>query len=243
MVLDVIGTGSSGNCYLLSADSSSLILDAGIPARKAGGYVHRWSDVDGCLVTHEHQDHAKYWKEFSRLGVQVYMTEETYRSVKQAPELSVKYVRSMEPFTTGKWTVMPFDVEHDAAEPVGYLIRYEPTGETVLYATDTYYLRYTFPKVNYWIVECNYCEDRLEETEVSQRLRGRLIRSHMSLRRLKEALEANDLSKTRAIVLVHMSDERSDETRMVNEIQEVAGINEVYAAAAEDRIKLEETPF
>lgn len=243
MVLTTIGTGSKGNCYLLSADSSNLILDAGISAKMAGSYVWKWSCIDGCLVTHEHKDHAKYWADYARLGVPVYMTKGTYTKVQTAPEWTMHPVESKATFKTGKWTVMPFDVEHDAVNPVGYLIRYGPTGETVLYATDTYYLRYTFPGVNYWIVECNYCEDRLDGSEMSLQLRGRLLRSHMSLRRLKDTLAANDLTQTRAIVLVHLSDERSDSERMIREISEIAGISEVYAAEADSRIILDKTPF
>ena len=105
---------------------------------------------------------------------------------------------------------MAFQTEHDAAEPCGWLIRYDPTGETAVYATDTYYLRHTFPGVHYWIVECNYTESilqrQLEEGDLDGKLRTRLLTSHMSLRRLCDALEANDLTELRAIVLIHLSE-------------------------------------
>lgn len=61
--------------------------------------------------------------------------------------------------------------------------------------------------------------------------------------RLCDALEANDLAETRAIVLVHLSDERSDEKTMVGTVKAVAGIDDVWAAEAGKTYKLELTPF
>ena len=95
--------------------------------------------------------------------------------------------------------------------------------------------------MNYWLVECNYCED-LVDAETDLTLRRRLKESHMSLRRLLDALQKNDLTETAKIVLVHLSDQRSDERRMVTEIQEMTGI-ETVAANAGMTIELERIPF
>ena len=101
--------------------------------------------------------------------------------------------------------------------------------------------------MHYWIVECNYIDEVIdgqqEDGELTAALRHRLKKSHMSLRRLLDALRANDLSKTRTIVLVHLSDERSDERAMVKAVKEVTGLEEVIAAAAGMTIPLELNPF
>lgn len=34
MILRCLGSGSSGNCYLLSTDTETLILDCGIPIQE-----------------------------------------------------------------------------------------------------------------------------------------------------------------------------------------------------------------
>ena len=155
--------------------------------------------------------------------------------------------QEQKPREFGLFVVLPFGVQHDAREPMGFLIRHRATGETALYATDTYYLRFTFTCVHYWIVECNFTERllqaQLERGELSARLYNRLTRSHMSLRRLVDALHANDLTDTRAIVLVHLSDERSDEREMVDTIRNETGIDSIFAANAGDVIPLELHPF
>lgn len=246
MHLTTISTGSKGNSYILEADAESIILDAGTSIRKALAKVRDLEKVDGVLITHEHQDHAKAWKDYISRGIKVYASAGTKEALAQGTDRflggSIRALKPMQAVRMGNFTVMPFEVEHDAAEPVGFYLRYEPTGETAIYATDTYYLRYTFPGVNYWLIECNYIDELVDETESGAVLHTRLMQAHMSLRRLKDALRANDLSRTRKIVLVHLSDSRSDEARMCQEIEELTDV-ETVAAQDGATIKLELTPF
>lgn len=246
MRLNVVGTGSSGNCYVLAGENGeSIILDAGIPFRKVLPYIPDVRKISGCLVGHEHNDHARAWQDYSMRGIPVLMSAGTYKALNQSKAMidyfTPMLVQPMKRLRLGNYIVMPFQTQHDAAEPIGFLVKYVPTDETVLYATDTYYLRYTFPGVNYWIVECNYCEELINE-ETDAVLRNRLKESHMSLRRLKDALAANDLTESAKIVLVHLSDSRSDERQMVSEVTEQTGL-EVVAAAAGMEIDLNLTPF
>lgn len=244
MRLRVAATGSAANAYVLEAEQASLILDAGVPARRLFPYVGDIRKVAGCLLTHEHGDHARAWREYARLGVKVFTSPGTVQALAGQDALSATGLRALSPLAAvaiGSFRVLPFGTQHDAAEPFGFLIRYLPTGETALYVTDTYYLRYTFPGVHYWIVECNYIDD-LVYSETDPALRRRLKESHLSLRRLLEALRANDLRSASKIVLVHLSDERSDEARMVEAIHEATGVETVAASSGAD-IALNPTPF
>ncbi len=247
MRLQVVSTGSQANCYLLEAGTEVLILDAGLPVRKMLPHIRDFRSVVGCLVTHEHGDHARGAVELARRGIPVYCSAGTMQALDGSARLTrFKPVRALQAVRVGEFTVMGFETQHDASEPLGFIVRYEATGETLLYATDTYYLRYTFPCIHYWIVECNYCDEVMNEALQSGKLdaglRNRLLESHMSLRRLKDALAANDLSKAVKIVLVHLSDSRSDERRMVQEIESQTNV-ETVAAANGMSIPLELIPF
>lgn len=248
MFLKVIGCNSSGNAYALQAGpppAPALLLDAGVPSARIIRALGGLRGIEGCLVSHEHDDHASAAKSLSQYGVKLFATAGTANAIGDA-EQRIKRVEFSEPFQTGSFTVLPFPTQHDAEEPCGFLIRYDPTGETTLYATDTYYLRNTFPGIHYWIVECNYIEEiaseMVESGQIDKTMMNRLLGSHMSLRRLKDTLAANDLSATRMIVLVHLSDERSDEARMVREITEATG-KPATAAANGMTIHLDLTPF
>ena len=63
MELRVLGSSSSGNCYILDNGNEALIIEAGIrfiDVKKALDFNIR--KVVGCLITHQHNDHAKYAK-------------------------------------------------------------------------------------------------------------------------------------------------------------------------------------
>jgi phosphoribosyl 1,2-cyclic phosphodiesterase len=244
MKLKVISSGSKGNCYLLQADSGSLLLDVGVSPKHIHANVILKS-LDACLVTHEHKDHSKSAQYLLSLGIPVFASDGTSKAAGLSGEF-LRIAKSEEAGIVRDWTIMPFAVQHDAAEPLGFFIRYEPTKETILYATDTFYLRYVFDSVNYWIVECNYDDEIVSEQianeEIQERLMVRLNRSHMSTRRLIDTLLANDLTEARKIVLVHLSDSRSDEKRMVADVYKATGI-ETVAASDGMEIEFELVPF
>jgi len=238
MFLNVISTGSKANTYILKGlNGESLILDAGVPIKKVLPSIQNVHRIEGCLVTHCHKDHARAIKDYDLRGIKVLTSTDTWRAL----GYDRQGVEAMKPVKLYSFTVMPFEVQHDAPEPFGFLIRYEPTHETLVYATDTYYLKWTFPGVDYWLIECNYCDELIDD-ETDKVLRNRLKESHMSLKRLKDALSANDLTDTMKIILCHLSDQRSNEKQMVAEINELTGV-ETVAATNGMYIELSRTPF
>ena len=247
MRLIVVGTGSSGNCLVLDQDGQKLVLDAGIPMTSVIRAVGGLNGIFGCLVTHEHMDHAKAVNGFMRYGIDILATNGTFDALK-TNMVRMRRMRIGEMKQAGPYSVLAFPVQHDAAEPCGFLIRHDPTGIKLLYATDTYYLRNTFPGVHFWLIECNYCSELMHEQELDalnlqeRQMLNRLRKSHMSLHRLKQTLAANDLTETRKIILLHLSDGRSNEEQMVREVQEQTGI-ETIAADKGMEIELSLTPF
>ncbi len=149
-------------------------------------------------------------------------------------------------FVVGDFTILPFETEHDCKQPLGYLIYYRPTGEKLVFATDTYYLRNRFNNLNYILVESNYCKDTLDQNiesgYIAREMKNRLLESHFSLEHVKEFLSANDLSKVQKIVLLHLSYKNADADRMIREITELTGKDVVIAEAGLD-IALELYPF
>jgi phosphoribosyl 1,2-cyclic phosphodiesterase len=245
MKLKVLASSSAGNCYILETPTDSLILDCGIPFMQVKqGLNFDLSPIKGLLLTHEHGDHSKGIREAMKSGIDVYsskgtieMLESDYRACK---------ITNGKQISIGDFTVLPFDTQHDCAEPLGYLIQYRPTGEKLLFATDTYYIKYKFNGLNYIMLECNYCPDILranvETGRVPVPLKNRLLESHFSLDNVKEFLRVNDLRECRKIILIHLSDGNSDEARMQREVQELTGIDTVIADKGKE-IELELYPF
>ena len=226
MKLYTIGTGSSGNCYLLVADDEILILDAGVqPVQRVSKalYMLRPARPVGCLITHEHGDHSSAAMGLRRLGIPCYASPRTAEALGG----NIQRIRPYDPTCLfqdvqpigDNFLVMAFRVHHDAAEPCGFLITNTKTGERMIYATDTYYLTYRFPGIHYWLIECNYCDEMMTE-DTPPVLARRLSTSHMSLDRLCDVFRANDLSACRKIILCHMSRERGDQEMMLRRIRD-----------------------
>ena len=55
MKLKVLSSGSQGNCYLLSTENETLILDCGLPIMEIKkGLDFDLGGIKGVLVTHAH---------------------------------------------------------------------------------------------------------------------------------------------------------------------------------------------
>ena len=231
MEIKVFASGSSGNAYLVSDEKTTLLLDAGIPLREiqvACGFKVRM--IDGCLITHSHKDHSKAAEGLARLGVDIYSSQGTIDACRLTGH-RINTVKALEGITIGTFKVLPFDVQHDAPEPLGFLIESTTTGERLLYFTDTYYIKYRFERLTHIMAECNYSKEAMlrsiEAGYIPIELVPRLVKSHMSLEHFIEMLKANDLKEVRQIYLLHLSDNNSDEEKFREEVQKATGA-EVY---------------
>lgn len=213
MELTVLGSNSGGNCYILQNDNEALILEAGISLQQVKKALDfNLAKVAGCLVTHEHGDHAKHVEKFAKFGIQVFMSLGTKEAI-NTHHYNVNAVKPKVTFNLGTFEVLPFPVQHDCAEPYGYLIRHHEIG-TMLFITDSYFVNYKFPGLTNILVECNYCENILTDNVNTGKLhpivQKRVSTSHMSLDTCIQLLKANDLSKVNNIVLIHLSEQNSD---------------------------------
>lgn len=235
MKLKVLGSSSSGNCYILFTPTGSLLLDCGLPwkfIQKGLGFD--LFSVDGCLITHAHKDHSKALQDIMNAGIDVYTSKGTIEALgmKEASH-RLNILRAKTSVTIGNFTVLPFETQHDCIEPMGFLIQYRPTSEKLLYLTDSYYCKYRFKGLNYILIECNYCKDildrNIEAGLIDEAMKRRLLESHFSLEHVKDFIKANDLSECRKIILIHLSEGNSDASRMIQEIYDLTGIETLVA--------------
>src|SRR5690606_2426163 len=243
MQLITVGTGSKGNCYILKGKSDTLSIEAGVKfseVEKALNFNFR--AVSGCLITHEHNDHARHFEDFEYHGIGIYCSEGTGNAIGLKP---CETLISGKQIAIGEFQVIPFDVRHDAAEPMGFLIHHEDCGN-VLFLTDTYFCDYKFPALNNIIIEANYCENiirgRYENEQLKKFLKNRIIHSHMSLQTCMKTLSANDLSEVNNIILIHLSDSNSDAKVFQKKVSELTGKN-TFIAQNNSVISINKTPF
>ena len=225
--VDIISSSSKGNCYIVKTPRESLILECGVDYMKIlHSLNYDLSKVVGCLITHEHADHSKAAKDIMKSGIDIYSSAGTFEKLGLAGH-RIKNVEVKRQFQLGSFTILPFDVQHDAQEPFGYLI-YHPYFGKLLFATDTYYIKYKFDRLNYVMIECNYSKEilykNIEAGKIPELLKVRLLRSHFSLENVKKFFLANDISKLREIMLIHLSDGNSNAGLFKSEIEKVTGV-------------------
>lgn len=234
MKLKVLGSSSAGNCYLIEASSEDkLILDAGINFKNIQKEINfDFKGIHGVLVTHEHMDHLKYAPNFALNGMNIYASKGTFAKLKLEGH-RFKVIKALQQFSIGNFIILPFDTQHDAAEPLGFLIQYKPTGEKLLYATDTYYIKYKFSKLNYLLIECNYIKEIAKKNTnnglINKTRYSRLLESHFSLENVLEFLKSNDLSCVKNIILCHLSDTNSNQDMMQNKVYDATKIKTTIA--------------
>ncbi|SPT98366.1 metallo-beta-lactamase family protein [Lysinibacillus capsici] len=224
--IKTLATGSKGNCYHITDGSTPLLLECGISFKDIQkGVNFETSCLGGVLVTHEHKDHCKGVESVLNRGLDVYMSQGT-REALSLDHHRIKTVKSKDQFRVGTWTVLPFDVQHDVNEPLGFLLQSDNGGK-LLFATDTYYVKYRFKDLTHIMIECNYDQQTLDENVDSGRIhpamKKRVMRSHFSLENLLEFFKANDLSKVEEIHLLHLSDSNSNMERIFKAVARATG--------------------
>jgi phosphoribosyl 1,2-cyclic phosphodiesterase len=128
--------------------------------------------------------------------------------------------------TPSSWRILPFALEHDAAEPLGFFIGHGE--ERLLFVADTGYVKERFSGITVAAIECNNISEIMSENMLAGNIPAvvgkRIRRNHMNLETLISMLGANDLGRCRTIYLMHLSDGNSDERRMIREVQAATGI-------------------
>jgi len=225
-MIKVLGSSSRGNCYIISTSKESLILECGIKYKDIlAGLDYDLSKVVGCLVTHEHKDHSRSVRELTQNGVDVFMSHGTFdkcldfKKGSYMNQWRVNLLEAQRLVEIEGFKILPFDVEHDAEEPLGFLIQHEEIGK-LLFITDTYYCKYNFKGLNHILVECNYAKELMDGCCI----RNRILQSHFELRNVIDFLKSNDLSEVENIMLLHLSSANGDGKYFKEEIEKEIGI-------------------
>lgn len=192
--LCVLASGSSGNCTFIGTETTRILIDAGLSARKTTERLaeigERVEDISAICVSHEHGDHISGIRVLQKThGIPVYANGGTLdailRDSKQAG-LDCRRFTTGSPFTIGDLTVEPFSVPHDAYEPVGFVLRAGTFSIGIV--TDlgvvTNLVREKLRKCHAVVIEANHDEELLHEAprpwSLKQRIRGN--QGHLSNR-------------------------------------------------------------
>ena len=212
-----LGSGSKGNCIIISDGQSSIMIDAGLGIKAtcknmkdAGFFIN---DIKGILLTHEHNDHIRSVAEMSEY-LKVYSNPETLSAVNATfgGNINTDNLCPIEekPFCIGNFEITPFNVSHDAVHPYGYVIN--NGHEKVGYLTDTGYIsKGVFKHImnsDIIVLESNHDKELLMRGAYPERLKRRIFSDKGHLCNDETALVVCDLvkNKTKKVLLAHISE-------------------------------------
>ncbi len=153
---------------------------------------------------------------------------------------NLRIVEEKKQFKVGEFTIVPFAVRHDVSLiNFNYMINHPEMGNTV-FLTDLVYSKYLFPSVNNWLIEANYCDEKVKSSDGF--LSSRVLNSHLSLQNCIKLLQANDLSQTNNICLIHLSNSNSNAKEFKQKVTDATG-KLVHIAEPNLVIDLNKFPF
>ncbi|WP_024735334.1 MBL fold metallo-hydrolase [Enterocloster asparagiformis] len=243
MFLKCIASGSSGNAYALIGEEEILLLECGIPLKEVKKAIdYQILKIKGCLVSHEHQDHLKYVREYLNAGIPVYTNELTKEKIQTKAGDQLHGIPEKTSFRVGGFKVIPFWVPHNDTPCFAYLIEYAKMGQ-LLFATDYEYLPWTFRQweINHFLIECNYSMNFVDQSITYYE---HILRGHASLQTCMEVIRKNRTPKLRNVILCHISQKSESGEYFMAEVEKVAGIGtKVCCATPGLSLELSKDPF
>ena len=229
--IQVLGSGSSGNCYAVDDGQTKIMIEVGMPWKQIQRALNfETHTISAVLCSHSHLDHAGHIKSAMRAGVDVYASQAVFDALNLTGH-RLKPIKANEQFQIGSWAIVPFELRHDTGI-LGFVLA-SKTGEKLCYITDSMYSPNTFSGITHWMLEVNYDERTIKQNVadgiIDREHYKRVIRSHCSLETAVELLGANDLSNTQGLWIIHMSNENANAERIKRTLQEAFGIP-VYIA-------------
>jgi phosphoribosyl 1,2-cyclic phosphodiesterase len=224
-----LASGSRGNCWILKAGSTQVLIDAGISSKQV---VERLESVGespeaicGMLLTHEHSDHANGIPVLSRrFGWKTWAAQAAVdkgRGLRKPPlsgenGVTITPIEAGEPFVIGELTIRPFSVSHDSADPVMFVLEYQSW--KIGFATDlgivTRLVRQRFGGLDALVIESNHDEDMLMNgpyrPEDKRRIKSRL--GHLSNTQAQELAQQVVHPGLQYVALAHLSQTNNDRT-------------------------------
>ena len=204
----LVGSGSKGNASLIYSEHTLIQVDMGVPLNRveeALTSIHRTKkDIAGIFITHEHSDHISTLNLYHN-RVKAYAGEET---LTQRP---YEILKPFEPVLVGDLKITPFQVSHDAVNPLGFLI--EEGNYKLGYVTDTGYLpdeaAALLKDCDYYVFESNHDLKMLLHSNRPAFLKQRIHSDVGHLSNTDSALYMSELlgPHTKAIYLAHLSEE------------------------------------
>lgn len=220
----LLASGSKGNCCVIMNHDTKIVIDCGSTQKylkecfkKISCDIH---SLDACLITHTHSDHISCLKLFKHLPVYAEEDLEIENQIK---------INENENFKIHSLNIETIRLSHDH-KCLGYII--EDEFEKLVYITDTGYLKEEhYEKIqdaDYYIFESNHDLKMLIQSKRPEYVKNRIrsANGHLCNEDCAKHLRKCITSRTKQIVLAHISEEANTKEKALEVVKEA--IQQVY---------------
>lgn len=226
--IQVIGSSSKGNGYIIESNGAKLIVELGCDFNKyLEALNYNTMLISGCLASHQHVDHLNPTtvKKINRLGLTIYGN----KSVAQAANGIA--LQPKKNYKIGAFTVNGFPLQH-RAENFGYIITC-PDNTRILFATDAKGIPYSFKNINVYMIEANHDEETVIENMAKEEPMYNRFDDHMGVEDCMEFLDHSfPLGSCRYILLIHPSSLNARPSEYIRQLKDRYGFENVDVASA-----------
>lgn len=217
MKFSVLGSGSAGNSTVLESGGVRLLIDAGLSAKQLCLRLALLGidpdSLSGILLTHEHGDHVRGLKNFLKIRrVPVFATRDTAHVVREQGITGAvwKTFEAGQAFPIAHLTVETFAIQHDAVDPVGFVIGH--AANRLGLVSDAGFVTRSMTErlrnLSALFVEANYDDELLEQDTkrpwaIKQRISSR--HGHLSNVQVEELIRGIAHPGLSQIVFGHLS--------------------------------------
>lgn len=212
MDLFSIVSSSSGNCYIYKINNSYFLVDIGVSYRLLRQSLEQLeisiSDIKAVFITHEHIDHVKGLRVFSKNNdINVYTKSKTYEALDYDFE---NYQSLGDKIIIDEITFDIFATSHDAADSFG--IKISCMDKCHVHITDTGYLKQEtldfITGANSYLLESNYEDEMImTNTRYPFMTKKRIMSNsgHLSNIQCFDYFNQIKSDKTKNLMLGHLS--------------------------------------
>lgn len=213
MKIDILASGSQGNCIAIRSSDTTILVDVGIAKTKIEKRLLevgiRPDSIDAIFVTHAHSDHVKGLPLANKYRIPVFASEGEWKSIKSVDEELRNIPRII--VEVDHLRVLPFHTHHDSFEPLGYSIIDKENYQKVSVCLDTGHVDESMIDVmkdsDIYIIESNHEPAMVEYSKYPNSVKVRILShiGHLSNTQTAEALSRIVKGIGEKIYLTHLS--------------------------------------